>query len=145
MNRTRLSAALLATLGLAHAANAQDFDDRWYLTGTAGYNIQDGDRLTTNAPMIAIGLGKFITPKWSIDGEINYQNPHIDKNANGAPADVNLNWPQYGFSLDIRRHFISEDRGWNPYGLFGIGYQRVEESGNSIMLPEAFSRAIEDK
>jgi len=126
MNRKLLSTALLLGLGLAHAANAQEFDDRWYLTGSVGYNIQDDDRRTSNAPMIAIGVGKFLTPKWSLDGQFNYQNPSFDSNVANAPKD--LNWPQYGFSLDIRRHFLAEGRDWNPYGLFGIGYQRAEES-----------------
>ena len=52
-----LSAALLAGFAFASAANAQEFDDRWYLTGSAGFNLQDNDRNTDNAPFGAIGLG----------------------------------------------------------------------------------------
>ena len=44
MNKKLLCAALLAGLGVAQAASAQEFDDRWYLTGSAGVNVQDGDR-----------------------------------------------------------------------------------------------------
>jgi len=127
MNKKLLGIALLAGLGLTHAAaSAQEFDDRWYLTGSFGYNLQDGDRLTDNAPTLALGLGRFVNRNWSIDGELNYQNPGFDGDVTGAPSE--LNWPQYGVSVDIRRHFISEGRGWNPYALFGIGYQRAEES-----------------
>ena len=115
-----LSTALLAGLAFAQAANAQDFDDRWYLTGSAGFNIQDNDRGTRNAPFLGLGLGKFISDNWSLDGELNYQNPHND-------ANQNLNWSQYGVSLDLRRHFIAEGRNWNPYVLMGLGYQRSEE------------------
>ncbi len=43
-----LSTALLA--GLAFSAGAQEFDDRWYLTGSAGFNLQDNDRGTNDAP-----------------------------------------------------------------------------------------------
>jgi len=39
---------------------------------------------------------------------------------------------------------VSGSRVYENGGLL-LNYQRVEESGNSIMLPEAFSRAIEDK
>jgi len=138
MNRKLLSTALLVSLGLTHAANAQEFDDRWYLTGTVGYNLQDGDRRTSDAPMVAIGLGKFITPQWSIDGEFNYQNPHFDKDVAGASK--HLNWPQYGFSVDVRGHLGSDDRRWRPYGLFGIGYQRVEESYNDGSLSSPAKR-----
>jgi len=88
MNRTFLSTALLTGLGLAYAANAQEFDDRWYLTGSAGYNLQDGDRRTSDAPMVAIGLGKFVTRQWSIDGELNYQNPSFDSNISGANSEL---------------------------------------------------------
>ena len=115
-----LSVALLAGLAFAQAANAQEFDDRWYLTGSAGFNMQDNDRGTRNAPFGTIGLGKFISPDWSVDGELNYQNPKFDDNQD-------LNWSQYGVSFDLRRHFVAEGRGWNPYVLMGLGYQRSEE------------------
>src|SRR3546814_6916747 len=97
MNKKLLCAALLGGLGLAQAANAQEFDDRWYLTGSAGFNIQDGDRNTRNAPFGAIGVGKFFTPNWSADAELNYQNPGWDSNQD-------LTWSQYGISFDLRRH-----------------------------------------
>src|SRR3546814_4761323 len=115
-----LSVALLAGLAFAQAANAQEFDDRWYLTGSAGFNIQDNERGTDNAPFGTIGLGKFVSPNWSVDGELNYQNPHLSDNKD-------LNWSQYGISLDLRRHFIAEGRSWNPSLLMGLGFQRSED------------------
>ena len=115
-----LSTALLAGLAFAQVASAQDFDDRWYLTGSAGMNIQDNDRGTRNAPFAALGVGKFLNPNWSLDGELNYQNPHNDDNQD-------LNWSQYGVSVDLRRHFLAEGRNWAPYLLMGLGYQRAEE------------------
>src|SRR3970282_2070568 len=118
MNKKLLCAALLRGRSLAQVASAQDFDDRWYLTGSTGFNIQDNDRGTRNAPFVALGLGKFVSPNWSIDGELNYQNPHVD-------ANQDLNWSQYGFSLDARRHFIAEGRNWNPYALMGLAFQRA--------------------
>ena len=117
MNKKILTAALLGGLAFAQAASAQEFDDRWYLTGSAGFNFQDSDRLTNDAPFVTLGLGKFISPNWSLDGELNYQNPNFD-------ANKDMNWSQYGVSLDLRRHFIKEGRGWNPYLLAGLGYQK---------------------
>lgn len=125
MNKKLLCAAMLAGLSWAQAASAQEFDDRWYLTGSAGYNVQDDDRRTENTPFVTLGLGKFISPNWSVDGELNYQNPSFDGGVVGANDD--LNWSQYGLSVDLRRHFISEGRGWNPYVVAGLGYQRSEE------------------
>ncbi|HYM87378.1 MAG TPA: OmpA family protein [Pseudoxanthomonas sp.] len=135
MNKKLLCAALLAGLGVAQAASAQEFDDRWYLTGSAGYNFQDNDRRTDDTPFVALGLGKFISPNWSIDGELNYQNPSFDGGVAGANDD--LNWSQYGVSVDLRRHFISEGRAWNPYVVAGLGYQRSEEEYDNFPNPDS--------
>src|SRR5690606_10425484 len=115
-----LSAALLAGLAVTHVASAQEFDDRWYVTGSVGYNIQDDDRRTDDAFGLGLGLGKFISPEWSVEGALNYQNPKFTHNSD-------LLWSQYGVSLDFRRHFLSEGRNWAPYVLAGLGYQRSEE------------------
>jgi OmpA-OmpF porin, OOP family len=130
MNKKLLCAALLSGLGFAQAVSAQNFDDRWYLTGTAGFNMQDNDRGTRNAPLAGLGFGKFISDKWSLDGELNYQNPNLDE-------DQDLNWSQYGVSFDLRRHFIAEGRNWNPYLLMGLGYQRAEEEFNAFPNPNS--------
>ncbi|MGN7724490.1 OmpA family protein [Luteimonas sp. 22616] len=130
MNKKLLCAALLAGIGFVQAANAQEFDDRWYLTGSVGYNFQDNDRQTKDAPFGTIGVGKFLTPNWSIDGELNYQNPNND-------ANDDLNWSQYGISFDARYHFIAEGRSWNPYLLAGLGYQRAEEEVDNFPNPNS--------
>lgn len=135
MNKKLLCTALLCGLGVAQAANAQEFDDRWYITGSVGYNNQDNDRRTEDAPFGTIGLGKFISPYWSVDGELNYQNPSFDSDVAGA--NNNLNWSQYGVSIDFRRHFISEGRAWNPYILAGLGYQRNEEEFDAFPNPDS--------
>jgi OmpA-OmpF porin, OOP family len=130
MNKKVLCAALLGGLSLAQVASAQEFDDRWYLTGSAGFNIQDGDRDTRNAPFGAIGVGKFLNPNWSLDAELNYQNPNWDSNQD-------LNWSQYGISFDARRHFVAEGRSWNPYLLMGLGYQREEIESDNFPNPNS--------
>ena len=133
MNKKLLCAALLAGLGVAQAASAQEFDDRWYLTGSAGFNLQDSARSTNDAPALGLGLGKFISPNWSVDGELNYQLPNFN-------ANQDQNWSQYGISLDLRRHFLSEGRGWNPYVLAGLGYQRSEEEFDAFPSPNSPGR-----
>src|SRR5690606_23876716 len=119
INKKLLCAAMLAGLGVAHGAAAQEYDDRWYITGSAGFNVQDNDRRTDDAPFLTLGFGKFVSPTWSVDAELNYQNPNWD-------ANQDLNWSQYGISFDARRHFLAEGRSWNPYLLMGLGYQREE-------------------
>ncbi|MDQ3289501.1 MAG: OmpA family protein, partial [Pseudomonadota bacterium] len=135
MNKKLLCAALIGGLSLAQAASAQDFDDRWYITGSTGFNLQDNERGTRDAVFGTLGLGKFINPQWSVDGELNYQNAQADRNQD-------LNWSQYGISFDVRRHFIAEGRNWNPYVVAGIGYQRAEEEfdPSNPLIPARFER-----
>ena len=71
MNKKLLCAALLSGLAVAQTVSAQDFDDRWYLTGSTGFNMQDNDRGTRNAPFVGLGFGKFVSSNWSIDGELS--------------------------------------------------------------------------
>jgi len=130
MNKKLLCAALMGGLSLAQAANAQVADDRWYLTGSAGMNIQDNDRGTRNAPFGALGVGKFLNDNWSLDGEVNYQNPNFDDNQD-------LNWSQYGISFDARRFFNAEGRNWSPYILMGLGYQQSEEEFDRFPDPNS--------
>ena len=123
-----LSAALVAGMAATSVASAQEFDDRWYISGSVGYNLQDEDRRTDDAYALGLGLGKFISPVWSVEGELNYQNPNFRHNSD-------LLWSQYGVSVDFRRHFVNESRNWNPYVLMGIGYQRSEEEFDAFPNP----------
>jgi OOP family OmpA-OmpF porin len=125
-----LSSALLAGLAFAQVAGAQEFDDRWYVSGATGFNIQDNDRGTRDAPFVALGVGKMMNPAWSIEGQLNYQNAQFD-------ANQDLNWSQYGVSLDLRRHFFAEGRNWAPYMLMGLGYQRAEEEFDASPSPNS--------
>jgi len=144
MNKKLLCAALLCGLGVAQAASAQTFDDRWYITGDVGYNLQDSDRGTKDAPFVAVGVGKFLTPNWSLDGQLNFQNPYGSSDmacpntgAGSVCSPRDLNWSQYGVSFDLRRHFIAEGRSWNPYLLMGLGYQRHEEEFDNFPNPDS--------
>lgn len=129
MKKNMLCCALLAAAALSQTAAAQDFDDRWYVTGGAGMNFQDGDRETQDSPFVTFGLGKFITPNWSIDGEVNYQNPGFDSG--------DLLFSQYGASLDARYHFIQEGSKWWPYLRAGVGAQRAEEEFDAFPNPNS--------
>jgi len=120
MKKSVLGAALMGGTVLAHAASAADLDDRWYLSGTVGANVQDGNRGTDNAPSLGMGLGKAISPHWSMDLDLNYQNPHFKR-------DRDVKWQQAGASLDLRRHFMADERTVNPYLLIGAGVQRIKE------------------
>lgn len=110
----------LSILGAAQAAAIQEYDDRWYLGVATGLNIQDSERNTDNPLHGTVSMGRFFSPAWSVDLELNYQNP--EQSANEA-----LRWRQYGAEVVARRHFRTETRRWGPYLLAGIGAQHTRE------------------
>ena len=120
-----LAAALIAGVAVVNVAGAQDFDNRWYITGSVGMNFQDNDRNTEDAPFGTLGFGKQISPSIAVDLELNYQNPHPTRSDD-------LNWSQYGISVDLRKFFMN-DRTWRPYVVGGLGYQRHEEEYTQLM------------
>jgi OOP family OmpA-OmpF porin len=119
------------------------FDDRWYVTGAVGYNWQDSKRATKDIPFVTLGFGRFLSRNWSLDGELNYQiHPTFTGRANIVNPDPSLsgedlNFDQYGISLDLRRHFIAEGRAWNPYILMGVGYQESKEEFDAFPNPDS--------
>ncbi len=121
MNKMILCGALLGALGLAQTASAQDgFDDRWYVTGSAGMGRFDNDRNIGRPPVLGIGIGKFYGPNWSWDVQLEHANPQHDGSQ--------LNWSIYSASLVGRYHFrdVGGDNWW-PYVSFGAGVQRHED------------------
>ncbi|HLS84226.1 MAG TPA: outer membrane beta-barrel protein, partial [Arenimonas sp.] len=129
MKKNLLCCALLGAMAMAHTAVAQEFDDRWYVSGGVGMNFQDSDRGTDDAGYLTLGMGKFISPKWSLDFELNYQNPELRSNG--------LLFSQYGATVDARYHMKNEDRGWWPYVRFGLGAQRAEEEFDAFPNPNS--------
>ncbi|MDY0022357.1 OmpA family protein [Arenimonas caeni] len=129
MKKNLLCCALLGAMAMTQSAMAQDFDDRWYVSGGLGYNVQDSDRATSNVPFVTLGFGKFVSPKWSIDAELNYQNPQLDGG--------DLLFSQYGASIDARYHLIKEGRNWAPFFRVGLGMQRVEEEFDNFPSPNS--------
>jgi len=123
MKKTILCLALLGAMGAAQAVMAQDYDDRWYIDGSAGFNFQDNKRENYNAPFGVIGVGKPLSPNWALELNFNFQNPR-ERNPDG---DSGMRWRQYGVSLDALYHFRTEGRNWNPYARVGLGWQHSEE------------------
>lgn len=120
----------VSAAALANAAMAQDFDDRWYLSGTAGLNVQDADRATANAGEIGFGIGRFFDPRWSLDFGVYSTNPNFKSNQN-------LNFSQWGAAADLRYHFRDAGKTWWPYLKGGIGLQRAEEEFNAFPNPNS--------
>ena len=59
MKKNLLGLALLSAVGFSQAAAAQEFDDRWYISGTLGVLVTDSDRLdASNSELYGVGVGK---------------------------------------------------------------------------------------
>lgn len=121
MNKKILCLALFGAMGLVQTAMAQDFDDRWYLDGSFGYNFQDNNRDNYNAPFGMIGIGKPLSPNWAVELNFNSQNARENN------PDSGLRWQQYGVEFDALYHFRKEGRTWNPYMRAGLGWQHNRE------------------
>jgi len=121
MKKKILCLALFGAMGAAQAVMAQDYDDRWYIDGSAGMNFQANDRGNYNAPFGMFGVGKPISPNWSVELNFNYQDARENN------PDTGMRWRQDGVSLDALYHFREEGRNWNPYLRMGLGWQRDEE------------------
>ncbi len=125
MNKKILCGALLGALGLAQNAVAQDdFDDRWYVTGSLSFIDFQSERGIDNDILLGIGIGRFFDPRWSWDLQIDHTNPQKD--------GTQLNWSMYSASLVTRYHFRDSGDTWWPYLSFGAGAQRHEDEFSSL-------------
>jgi OOP family OmpA-OmpF porin len=119
MTRKHLFAAIALGLGAVGAAQAQDYDDRWYVAPYAGAYINDDDRLSDSGTLLlGIGIGRYIAPNTSID-------VFVDRTQRGADeagrilfgTDDAMESTLIGVAL--RHYFGSGD--WQPYLMGGVG------------------------
>jgi OOP family OmpA-OmpF porin len=123
MKKKILGLALLTAVSLSQLAVAQEFDNRWYLSGTLGYLGTDDDRNITNSEMYGFGVGKRLSPNFSIDVQYDQANPTYDID----PISGDLDWNLQSLQVIGRYHFMNDDNTWNPYVAFGGGVQRHSE------------------
>lgn len=126
MNKKLLACALVGALGFAQAAAAQEYDDRWYVSGDLGISIFDQDREVPDDIIYKVGVGRFFTPRWSWELGLNSTNP-------GQDAYNQLNWSLYGVDLTGRYHWIEEGRDWWPYFAIGVGALRHEQEYPNLL------------
>ena len=124
MKKKLLCCALLGAMSMAQSAMAQDFDDRWYISGTVGILGADDDRGdlpfangVNNAPIFGFGVGKMVTQHVSIDVELDRSKPSLD-------ILPDIDWQLTSLAVTGRYHFVKEGRNWWPYLAAGIGAQK---------------------
>jgi OOP family OmpA-OmpF porin len=147
MKKNLLGLALLSAVSLSQVAVAQEYDNRWYISGSAGVLVTDQDRQLTNAPMFGIGFGKRVSPNWAFDLEYNRADPSWEngfvnglESALGAsvdPSDVKIET----IEASARYYFVKADRNWDPYMAFGLGY---EQNDGSAIIDDDFEIDFSD-
>jgi OmpA-OmpF porin, OOP family len=121
MKKKLLGLALLSAVSLSQAVAAQEFDDRWYLSGTVGVLGADDDRLdASNSELYGIGIGKRITPNFGLEFALDRASPTIDID----PVNGDVDWDLTSAFLNARYYFVKEGRTWDPYLVGGLGATR---------------------
>jgi len=114
MNRKSLCVLIGLSL-VGTAAQARDFDDRWYFAPWIGYYDNDSDRNTDDGSLYgSLGIGRFIAPNSAID-------VFVDKTTRTRkPQPPNESgWDNLGIGVSLRQHF--GDGAWRPYIMGGVG------------------------
>ncbi|MEO8002130.1 MAG: OmpA family protein [Arenimonas sp.] len=123
MKKKLLCCALLGAMSMAQSAMAQDFDDRWYISGTIGILGTDTDRAdaltgsASNAALYGFGVGKMVSSNVSVDVDLNRATSTLDN----LP---DIDWQLTSLAVTGRYHFIKEGRNWWPYLAAGIGAEK---------------------
>ena len=123
MKKKLLGLALLSAVVFAQTASAQQYDGRWYLSGTAGILGTDKDRNISNDALLGVGIGKRISPNFAIDIQYDQSEPVYDID----PLGGDLTWSLQSLQVVGRYYFTKEGRTWNPYLAGGAGVQRHSE------------------
>jgi OmpA-OmpF porin, OOP family len=114
MIRKTLFAAVAVTLYAANAfAQDADFDNRYYVAPYVGAVINDSKRNVENAGLLGLSFGRFLTPSFSLEADINRYDADLELATGGS-------WQVTGIGL-AGRIFFGDAEGWRPYGLLGIG------------------------
>ena len=123
MKKNLLGLALLSAVVFAQTASAQEFDNRWYLSGTAGILGTDDDRATSNSELLGLGVGKRLTPNFGLELSVDRATPTIDIN----PILGDSDWTLTSVFVTGRYFFVKEGRTWDPFLAFGLGATRHED------------------
>ena len=118
MKKNLLGLALLSAVGFSQAAAAQEFDDRWYISGTLGVLVTDSDRLdASNSELYGVGIGKRLSENFGLELSYDQASPTLDIN----PVDGDVNWDLNSIFLNARYYFTKDGRAWDPYIVGGLG------------------------
>jgi OOP family OmpA-OmpF porin len=106
-------------LGMTGAAQAQDYDSRWYLNPYFGVSYNDSARLSDpNTLMVGLGLGRYVMPNLAVDMFIDRTERSASPTGRILLGDRRaMDSSMVGVAV---RHFFT-DAGWQPYLMAGLG------------------------
>ena len=118
MRKNLLVISFLSSIAFSQAVAAQEFDDRWYISGTLGALGTDSDRLdASNSELYGVGIGKRLSENFGLELSYDQASPTLDIN----PVDGDVNWDLNSIFLNARYYFTKDGRAWDPYIVGGLG------------------------
>jgi OmpA-OmpF porin, OOP family len=124
MKKKLLGLSLLSAVAFAQIASAQEYDNRWYISGTAGILFPDSDRAgfvdgdISETGLFGVGVGKRFTPNLGLEFAWDYANPSVSEKFTGGN---NTDWELNSFWVNGRWYFLKDGRGWDPYVVGALG------------------------
>ena len=120
MKMTMLAVALGAAAMMSQTVQAEsDFDDRWYLSPSAGFVRPHDDRLTTDGPYFGLSFGRFFSPNLSIDLRLDRYRTRFDEQTPNNSETIRLN----SFGVVGRYHLDVGSAATRPYLIAAAGIQ----------------------
>jgi OOP family OmpA-OmpF porin len=126
MKKKLLGLSLLSAVAFAQVASAQEYDNRWYVSGTAGVLFTDSDSDLYNDYLLGVGVGKRFSPNWAIDAEFTWSNPSYDNSNQADELFFNTKLDDLEITtleFIARYYFNKEGRAYAPYLAGGLGYE----------------------
>jgi OOP family OmpA-OmpF porin len=139
MKMSMLAVALGAAAMMSQTVQAEaEFDDRWYLSPSAGFVRPHSDRLTNDGPYFGLSFGRFFSPSLSVDLRLDRYRTGFEQITPNNSETIRLN--SYGivgrYHLDVgtartrpylmaaaglQEHASFADDGRDIYGSLGAG------------------------
>lgn len=125
-----VAGALAAGAGTAWAQDrGADFDDRWYFLPSIGAVVPDQDRDQDYGVWLGAGIGKPLTPRFSVELELSADAGPLDDRTPGTYEHV---------GLGVNARFVpNPNADWRPFVMGGVGvlnHSHPDGAGTEEML-----------
>ncbi|MEY3359062.1 MAG: hypothetical protein RI923_322 [Pseudomonadota bacterium] len=118
MKKNLLGLALLSAVCFSQVAAAQEFDDRWYISGTLGVLDADSDRIdASSSELYGVGIGKRLSENFGLELAYDQASPTIEID----PINGDVDWDLNSLFLNARYYFTKDGSAWDPYIVGGLG------------------------